>query len=209
MKNAFGQTLRTVRNLFRSGCLAAAFVILISGCVDINDAKVQVRAPGEMDPYARNVLDKCALHTNPHQVIRGEIIAGSSLIQGSGVFVYNQQDFDYFWGNLSSLKAVNVSAEGVLKPVVDWAHSSAYFLLLPLSNSCETVDFLDMTTDCYDIFCVLDKKVEGTNCQPRSTNPVFVIIYPKTTLPVGLQWVASATPTPAAVITPTLTPAPK
>ena len=215
MKNAFGQTLRTVRNLFRSGCLASAFVILISGCVDINDAKVQVRAPGEMDPYARNVLDKCAPHTYPHQLIRAEISAGATIIQGSGVVVNNQQDFDFYWGNLSNLQPEKPSSDGILKPVVDWAHNSAHFLVIPLNNSCEKADLESMTTDCYDIFFVISRKSEGTDCQPRSANPAFVFVYPKTTLPISLQWAALATPTPGAVmtatplVTPTLTPSPK
>lgn len=215
MNIAFNRSLWISWGIVLMGCLCLSFVFLFSGCVDINDAKVQVHAPGEADPYSRNVLDKCPPHTYPHQLIQGEISAGATLIQGSGVIVNNQQDFDFYWGNLSSLKAENPSPDGVVKPVVDWAHNSAHFLVIPLNNSCEKLELLGMTTDCYDIFFRFNRKVEGTDCQPRASNPAYVFIYPKATLPISLQWVVADTPTPTVAMTatpafaPTLTPVPK
>jgi hypothetical protein len=206
------------KSILVSGLILAP--VWFSGCVDINDTRVQVQHPEEVDPYARNVLDKCPQHTNPHRLITALTGATSPLGQSGPQLVSNQVDFDRMWDYLSSVDMGNVTTSSLSqKPVIDWGQDMAYFLVVPLDSSCQkTKPFGDeMNTDCYSITIPLYRYLEGTNCGPPLYYPVFIYIYSNKSLPMNVQWnyptptvtlspVPTAKPTATATPTPTATP---
>ncbi len=192
------------------GCL----LLSAAGCVDINDAKVQVKAPGEVDPYGRNVLDKCPTHIYPHRLIVARTGSSSPLAQIGTQLVSTQQVFDQYWSNVSVNPEDQVSDTPIsAQPNVNWDQQYAYFYVVPVSSSCEKTKPMPdgMTTDCYSISIPLYRYIEGTNCQPASNLMVFIYIISKVSLPFGVVWyypTPSPTPTPKPIPTLTPTPAP-
>ncbi len=192
-----------------------------SGCVDINDTRVQVQHPGEVDPYAHNVVDKCPQHTNPHRLITALIGETSPLGQNGPQLIGNQVDFDGMWNYLSSVDMGNVTTSSLTqKPIINWDSDMAYFLVVPIDSNCQkTLPFGDeMNTDCYTITIPLYRYLEGTDCGPPLYYPVFIYIYSKISLPMNVLWVyptPTATPSlmptlkPTATLTPTPTATPE
>ena len=186
-------------------------LILVSGCVDINDAKVQVQHPGEIDPYNQISLDKCPQHTSPHRLFTALTGSNSALAQGGTGVASNQQDFDKMWGYLSSVETGDVTTFSLTqKPVINWGQEIAYYLVVGADSSCQkTKPFGDeMNTDCYSITIPLYRYSEGTNCQPPLYFPVFIyILSAQKNIPINVQWVYP-TPVPTATLLPTATPTP-
>ena len=174
---------------------------LTAGCVSIYDSKVQVQHPSEVDPYQRNLVDKCDPHVYPNRLISAEMGMGTTLIQGSTT-VQDQNTFDQYWNSISPSQDENSVPSYSLKPVIDWDHQVVYFLPVGLTNTCEKVRPLAIETDCYNITVTLYKYVEGQNCSPRTTSPVFVYICPKSDWPLQTQWWKTPDYTPG-MITPT------
>jgi len=171
--------------------------VLGAGCVAVGDTHVQVVQPAQIDPYQRNVLDKCQPHIYPHRLILGQTGIGSTLQQGA-IIVYNQTDFDIYWNSISAPTDEN-KVPITTKPVINFDQESAYFLPISVSNSCQKFEPYgdQMTTDCYNISLVIFRHTDNANCQPVNEIPVFVYIYPKTNWPVGTQWI-DPTPVPTA-----------
>jgi hypothetical protein len=191
-----------------------------AGCVSIHDGNsLQVTPPGQTDQYQRNVLDKCPPHINPHRLIIGEIATGSPLVTSGSQFAKSQQEFDNFWPNITvqSMDPVKVPLNSLTQePIVNWSSEMAYFLLVPIDNTCQkTRPYGDeMISDCYDITVPLYRTYEGQNCGAPGAYPVFIFIYSKTNLPVSIQWIfptptPTFSPAPTATSTPTRTPTPE
>ncbi|HUO58724.1 MAG TPA: hypothetical protein VMV05_11170 [bacterium] len=196
------------------------FFILVAlaagaGCVDINDSRVQVQRPGDLEQYQRSLLpeDKCSPHTVPHRLIRAQTTNGSILTQAGAQFVNNQQDFDKWWPVISPEAGWqnNMSVSSLTgEPVINWDQETAYFVLCPISNSCQKIspDTNEMDTDCFTITVHLREYRETQNCQAPVFYPVFVYIYSKTNLPVNVVDFYP-TPTPTVTFTPTATSTPR
>lgn len=200
--------------------LILVFLAGFAGCVSIHDGNaVQVTPPGQTDQYQRNVLDKCPPHINPHRLVIGEIATGNPLVTSGSQIVYTQQDFDKLWPNITVQPPdpAKVPMNSLTQePIVNWSSEIAYFLLVPIDNSCQkTVPFGDeMTSDCYDITVPLYRTNEGQNCGAPGAYPVFIFIYAKTNLPLAIQWIyptptPTFSPVPTATRTPTPTPTPE
>src|SRR5579872_3900865 len=197
-----------------SGLISA--LAWFSGCVDINDTRVQVQPPSQADPYARNVLDKCPPHTNPHRLITALTVTNSPLGQNGPQIAANQADFDRMWDYLSSVDMCNVTTSSLTqKPVINWDSDMAYFLVVPIDNNCQkTRPFGDeMNTDCYSITIPLYRYMEGTNCGPPLYYSVFIYIYSNKSLPMNVLWVyptptVTSSPMPTVKPTATATPIP-
>jgi hypothetical protein len=191
-----------------SGLISAP--VWFSGCVDINDTRVQVQHPEEADPYARNVLDKCPQHTNPHRLFTALTGTNSPLGQSGPQLAGNQADFDRMWTYLSSVDMGDVSISSLTqKPIINWDQDMAYFLVVPIDNNCQkTKPFGDqMNTDCYSITIPLYRYLEGTNCGPPLYYSVFIYIYSNKSLPMNVLWVyPTPTSSPTLVPKPTATP---
>src|SRR5258708_13728893 len=112
-------------------------LIWFSGCVDINDARVQVQPPGEADIYSRNVLDKCPPHTNPHRLVVAQTGSNSVLAQLGPAVANSQQDFDKYWSYLSALEpGANIITSSLSQePLVNWGQETVDFLVIPVNNS--------------------------------------------------------------------------
>lgn len=197
-------------NLFTRFLKLALFggLALFSGCVDINDSKVQILRPTEIDPNHQISLDKCPQHTNPHRLFKALTGSNSVLAQGGTGVALNQLDFDKMWGNLSSVETGNVTTSALTQePVINWDQQMVYYLVIGTDNSCQkTKPFGDeMNTDCFSITIPLYRYLEGTNCQPPLSFPVFLYIYSKSNLPINIQWVYP-TPIPTAALLPTPSP---
>ncbi|HEY5039599.1 MAG TPA: hypothetical protein VIJ93_11050, partial [bacterium] len=175
------------------GCL---IFITLAGCVSIYDS-TQVKPPEQVDQFPRNVLDKCPPHVYPSRMIKAEMGMGVTLFQ-YGALVIDQANFDNNWNNVTPSLDPEHQQTYSLKPVIDWDHENAYFMPLHLTNSCQKVKSFGMETDCYNITFLLYQYVEGENCSTRSTDPVYIYIYPKTSWPFLTRWLKTPdyTPTP-------------
>ena len=204
-----------LKSLFQIALLLLP-VLWQAGCVDINDAKVQVQTPGLVDPYGRNVLDQCTPHVLPHRLIQGTIGAASPYFHTNGGLVTDQAGFDLWWPWISVQMDQNKVVTQNLKPVIDWAHQITYFVVVPMNNSCQRAKPIgdEMTTDCYNVTMPIYIWNEKENCQDTfTTEPIFTYIYPIINLPVNVQWIYPTptytfTPTPTDTSTPTRTPTP-
>lgn len=195
----------------RKFAMAACLILFGAGCVDINDAKVQVQAPGEVDPYGRNVLDKCAPHIYPHRLIVAHTGSSSPLAQVGAQLISTQQVFDQYWANVSVNPNDQVSDTPIsAQPTVNWDQQLAYFYVVQVNTSCEKSKPMPdgMTTDCYSITIPIFRYLEGNNCQPPSDLLVLIYIISKVSLPFGVEWhyatpVPTSTPKPGPTLTPT------
>jgi len=187
--------------------LSLGLVILGVGCVSLdNPNNVQVVPPSTADAYSRNQLDKCAPHVYPHRLIYGATGIGSTLMQQGAAIVNTQADFDNYWNSMTATFDSNKVPTNGLKPTVNFDQESVYFLPISISNSCQRFEPYgdQLTTDCYNISIVMYRYTATDNCQAVNEIPVFVYIYPKTTWPIGMQWIdPTPVPTVAAVMTPT------
>jgi len=174
----------------------ALLLLMVTGCVSIYDDKIKVQRPEEMDPYQRNVLDKCTPHTLPHRLITGTMNLGTTVLHGFP-YAENQASFDFYWNSIAP--DITGAAGDSLKPDINWDVQVARFIPVFTSNSCEKVRTYGMETDCYQVSYLLYKYVAGTNCTNPTSYPVFVYIYPKSALPAGPKWLTGpySTPTPA------------
>jgi hypothetical protein len=196
--------------------LSPVLLALAAGCVDINDARVQVQAPGQVDPYSRIALDQCTPVVYPHRLIVAKTGSASPLAQVGPQMVYNQLDFDKYWGYVTAQDSDKISTSNLSQvPLVNWDQQWAYFLVVGANNSCEKTKPFgeEMKTDCYTISIPLYRYQEGTDCQPPTSFTVFIYLFPKTNLPVNFVWVyptpiPTATPKPTLTSTPTATPTP-
>lgn len=170
-----------------AGICGLVLVGLSAGCVSIYDDKIRVQKPEDLDPYQRNVLDKCKPHLLPHRLIRASSVAETTVLTGEGTSVDNQAGFDAIWNSLAPDLSGVATAED-LKPVINWEVQTARFFLAGLRNSCEKIVPYGMETDCYQISLPLQRIQEGTNCITPSRHPVFIYIYPKTKLPLAPVW---------------------
>jgi hypothetical protein len=175
---------------------SALLLLMATGCVSIYDDKIRVQRPEEMDPNQRNVLDKCTPHTLPHRLITGHMGLGVTILNGSPI-AYDQPTFDIYWGSFSPDLTGGATSDE-LKPNINWEVQVARFLPVHIGNRCEKVKAYGMETDCYQISYIFYKYVEGTNCTASTSHPVFVYIYPKSTLPAAPKWLSGpySTPTP-------------
>lgn len=209
LNQSFGYSLKAAL----VGCL----LFFAAGCVDINDAKVQVQAPAQIDPYNRIALDKCPSHVYPHRLVVAQTGSSSQLVQLGSQMAYNQQDFDKWWSMVSTLGSIDpTTSTPSQQPIVNWDQQGAYFLVIGVGNSCDLTKPMadEMTTDCYSISVNLYRYSEGTNCQPPGNLAVFIYVFPKSTLPVNVVWfyptpVPTPTPKPIPTLTPTPTPTPE
>ncbi len=194
--------------------LIVLLVLAASGCVDINDARVQVLAPGQVDPYSRIGLDKCPSHVYPHRLILGQTGSSSPLAQVGPQMINNQRDFDKYWGYVTAIPNDKISTASLSQqPLVNWEQQMVYFIVIATNNTCEKSKPMpdEMTTDCYTVTIPLYRYFEGTDCQPPGFNLVFIYLFPKTPLPVNFVWFYPTpvpTPTPKPIPTPTFTPTP-
>ncbi len=189
-------------------CALVSSLAWFTGCVDINDAKVQVQAPGQIENYSRNVIDKCTPQAYPHRLIVAKTTAASPLAQNGSHEVVTQEEFEKFWNYVSVLDEGKTQISALSQiPIVDWSQQVAFFSVIPATNSCEkTKPYGDeMTTDCYTIKMPIYRYLEGTNCGPPDSLSVFIYIYPKVNLPVIGEWFYP-TLIPTATIPPTATP---
>ena len=188
-----------------------------AGCVDINDTRVQVQRPGDVDIYQRNVLDRCPSHKYPHRLVVAQTGLNSPLAQRGSQIVTTQTDFDQLWAALATVENSNITTTSLTQePVVNWEQEQALFMVVAVDNSCQkTLPFGDeMTTDCYSITAPLFRYWDGSHCGPPIYYPVFLYIYPKTGWPVNIQWVVptptfTMTPKPIPTATPRATPTPE
>ncbi len=194
------------KTLSLAGAVATMAVI---GCVSI-DQNVQVTPPSAVEQYGRSPIDQCTPHTVPHHLIMATAGIGVSLVQLGGGYVPDQTTFDFFWGQISPQLDQSQVISSNLKPVIDWNVEGAYFVVVPMSDSCtKAKPYGDgITSDCYTISIPI-YLYEEDDCQkqPVNTNVVLLYIYPKNpnNLPTNLQWIH---PTPTPTLTPTSTPLP-
>lgn len=194
--------------------LLSVVLLILTGCVDINDPNVHVQQPGQVEQYQRSPLDKCQPHIYPHRLIKGQVALGSALLQmGSPISANDQPTFDLCWNYVSPQLDENKVPSFSLKPVVNWDQESAYFYVATLDNDCQKAEPYgdEMTTDCFNITILVYRTSDGKDCQPIASYPVFIYIYPKTTWPIGVQNIyptATFTPAPTATATATPTPTP-
>lgn len=197
--------------------LALAFAAA-AGCVSIDDPNVRVVKPGEVDPYPRNVLDKCPPHTYPHRLIYAQAGNGSILTRQGQSAASTQADFDLYWSSITPMLDpknidINTNANTSTKPVINFDREMALFVPLPPENSCQKFKPIgdEMVTDCYTITIPIFWYREGQDCQPVSAIPVFLYIFPRANWPVNVhleQATATPTATPSVVFAPTRTPTP-
>ena len=198
--------------------LLALAVAAVAGCVDINDSRVQVQRPGDLEQYQRGLLpqDKCSPHLFPHRFVRGQTGSGSLLARAGSQFVNSQEDFDKWWKEITAQigmdnKVALSSLTG--EPIVNWSQETAFFLLVPISTTCQKIDpdTDEMVTDCFTITVKLREERGTQNCQPPVFYPVFIYLYSKTNLPFNVvDFYPTPTPTPVSTlrVTPTATPRP-
>lgn len=185
-------------------------VVWQAGCVDINDTKVQVQPPGQVETYNRSFIDQCTPHVMPHRLIQGTIGSASPYFHTNGALIYDQADFDLWWNGLSVQLDQNKVVTDNLKPVIDWKNQIANIVVVQLGDSCQKAKPFgdEMTTDCYNVTMPIYTWSEGQNCSADITNlPVFVYIYPIVNLPVNVQWI-QPTPTRTLIPSPTTTSTP-
>lgn len=188
--------------------------MVMVGCVSIHDT-IPIEYPSPVDQYNRNTLDKCTPHVNPHRLILAQEGLGSYLVShGGNQIVNNQQDFDLLWNSVSPQLDPNNVPSSSLEPIIDWDHESAYFLTVPRDQTCQKAKPFgdEMVSDCYSVSLIIFRYNEGS-CEQAVNYPVFIYIYAKTNLPVGIQWVyptsvPTATAVPAPPARPTMTPTP-
>ena len=162
-------------------CGLVSSLAWFTGCVDINDAKVQVQAPRQIENYSRNVIDKCTPQAYPHRLILGHTGNASPLVQLGSHEMDSQAEFEKWWVYVSVLDDGRTQTSALSQvPIVDWSQQVAFFNVIPASNSCEkTKPYGDeMTTDCYTITMPIYRYLEGTNCGSPSAFQVFIYIYP-------------------------------
>src|SRR5258708_2515328 len=181
-----------------------------TGCVHINDAKVQVQEPGQVEGYSRTVFEKCTPQVYPHRLIQGQIGISSPLVQGGPTMVNSQADFERIWNNFTVLDEGKGSTSTLAQiPVVDWDKQVAYFYVVQINNTCQKARPMadGMITDCYNITIPIYRYLEGTDCKAPNVIPALLYIYPKANIPVNVHWI-DPTPIPTATLPPTATPTP-
>jgi len=187
-----------------------------AGCVSIHQ-EVPVYAPEPMDAYNRSPLDKCTPHVYPHRLVLAQAGSSSPLIQNGGVYVNDQQSFNFWWSTITPQLDTSRTLSNALQPLVDWDHETVSFMPIMIDNSCEKAKPYaeEMTTDCYTITFPIFRYNEGVDCGTPVQFPVFIYIFPKTVIPGGVQWIYStstpgfvptATASPTPIVTPTPTP---
>ncbi len=190
-----------------------AALLILAGCVSIDDPHVSVIPPGEVEQFQRSPLDKCDPHKFPHRLILAEAGSGSAIIQAGSQTVTTQAAFDQWWGTITPQLDNSSGPVANLKPVINWNQEIAVFELY-MGDSCMRIQPYgdEVTSDCYTITMWLYSYSEGTDCQsPRTSYPVFIYICPTGNLPWTTQWVY---PTPSPTVTstpipqPTFTPTP-
>jgi hypothetical protein len=206
---AWSGTKKRVETLRKTLLTLALVLAVAAGCVSIDDPNVHVTRPGEIDPYRRNVLDKCPPHTYPHRLIVAQAGNGSILTRQGQSAATKQEEFDLYWGSVTPILDPNSTTNTSAKPIVNFERETALFVPLPPENSCQKFKPLgdEMTTDCYTITIPILWYREGQDCQSVSAIPVFLYIYPKTDWPVSVRML-QATPTPTATSSVVLTPTP-
>jgi hypothetical protein len=205
-----------LKRLKKTAIFLSLVPVLAAGCVDINDTRVQVTPPGQVEQYQRSPLDKCPVHKYPHRLILGQVAPGSPLFQsGNSLGINDQPTFDNCWNGVSPQLDENKVPSYSLKPIINWDQESAYVIMMGVDNTCDSIKPYqdEMTTDCFDITILLYRERQGQDCQPVNSYPVFIYIYPKTAWPIGTQWfypTPTVTPVPSATptVTPTVTPTP-
>jgi len=162
----------------------------LSGCVSINQG-VQVDRPVEMNA-SQDVTKKCPLAPYVNRVFRTHCGAGAKIVSEGGRTVNTQADFDRYWVDLSldPGQTLNASDPSSNKPLVDWAVQLVTFYSFKLNSTCERYlpAVVPMETDCLTVTTRITHFAFNKDCQPSSENVVFVFIYPKTALPMGLVW---------------------
>jgi hypothetical protein len=188
-----------MRNFFKKSLvpwMTAALAVLaagewLSGCVPLSQ-NVQVQAPSAIQTDASgqdvNTLNRCDPHVYPYQVIRAVTNASTSL-SGGAFAVDDQAGFDSVWIQVSAVldnQNVPISA---LKPAVDWSSQEVNFVPFHLTSTCEHVEPSGMSTDCLTVSMVFSHWMDANtpNCQPEDIYPVFIFIYPRSSLHVGSQ----------------------
>ena len=206
----FSKKILLVYGLFLLGVLWQA------GCVDINDTKVQVQPPGQVEQLANHsIIDQCTPHVYPHRLIQASTGVGSPLLQVGAQQVNDQNSFDQWWNVISPQLDQNQVVTSQFKPVIDWNEQTAIFFIRTSSQSClHWQPFGDeMSTDCIEAKIYIYEWKEGECKDDATSYPVFVYIFPKTTFPVNLSMVyptptfpPSPVPTPKPTSTPSPTP---
>jgi hypothetical protein len=176
--------------------MTAALAVLaagewLSGCVPLNQ-NVQVQAPSAIQTDASgqdvNTLNRCDPHVYPYQVIRAVTSGSTSLSQGPFA-VDNQADFDSIWIQVSGVLDNQNVPTSALKPAVDWSSQEVNFVPFHLRSTCEHMEPTGMSTDCLTVYMVLSHwtDTDTQNCQAEDIYPVFIFIYPRSSLHVVSQ----------------------
>jgi hypothetical protein len=163
----------------------------LSGCVPLSQ-NVQVQAPSAIQTDASgqdvNTLNRCDPHVYPYQVIRAVTSASTSLASGNLV-ADNQTDFDSIWIQVSGVLDNQNVPTSALKPAVDWSSQEVNFMPFHLRSTCEHVEPTGMSTDCLTVSMVFSHWTDTNtqNCQPEDSYPVYIFIYPRSSLHVVSQ----------------------
>ncbi len=196
----------------------AAILVIWAGCVPISQ-NVPVYAPGQVEYRGRSPLDVCQPHSLPHRLIAATASMPSSMLVVGGAEMNDQADFDYWWSQVNAQLDPSVPVNSKGEPLIDWANQTAYFAVMPVNNTCQTVSpYQDgMNTDCYTISVLnyIETAAPPCNPGPLSQIPVFIYIFPRTNLPLSFKWITPTpqpsptyTPTATVTATPTVTPTP-
>jgi hypothetical protein len=160
---------------------------LLAGCVSI-DQNFSVDRPAETNPN-QNVTEKCPVRPFPCRVIRTMGSAGADILRGGPRGANEQTGFDQVW-NVLTVEPGQESyptLEGTNKPRVDWNGWSVFFLPAgQIENSCRKYAPAKVETDCMSITIYFSTWLTKGPCEAAQGIPVFVYIYPKTNLPIGL-----------------------
>jgi len=160
-------------------------VLFLAGCVSI-DQNVSVDRPSDTNPN-QNPTQKCPVRLYTHRVIRCQVSPGSLVLQGPRG-ANDQATFDTLWSVLTVDPGQEYPmVQGSNKPMVDWNSQQVFILPVgTLESSCRRIVPARMDTDCLNVTIYYSSFLLKGDCTPMQVNPVFVYIYPKTNLPLGV-----------------------
>ncbi len=168
----------------------AGMLFLLSGCVSIHEG-VAVERPLEMN-VQQDVTKRCPLSPYPHRLLRLRGSSGAKVVVEGGRTVNTQEDFDRLWVELTLEpgQTFTQASDGSNKPQIDWTSQLVSFYPFKNENACQRLvpALTPMQTDCLRITFRFSHFWFKKDCETRTEYPVYVFIYPKTSLPMETQW---------------------
>lgn len=168
-----------------------ALVLSAEGCLSIHQG-LDVQRPTEIN-QAQNPTKKCPERPYLYKFIRGECSSASRIVMDGGPRIINsQQEFDLFWPGITATldPSITLTANGV--PQIDGTNNQVLLFPIKNENSCHQIVFSSMKTDCLSVKVWMSQWNETKDCESHVTYPVFILIYPRTTLPVSVDWTFDA-----------------